>query len=78
MGWGAHMAGGPVGGRTVGGRAEGVVVEGDGVVVRMLGLEQLLHEELRPLHVAAGRLSGRGSALAPACSTPQHLTADQA
>ena len=65
------MAGGVLRGGTIGGRTEGVVVEGDGVIVRILRLQQLLHEVLRPLHVAAGRLAGGCGALPPACSMPQ-------
>ena len=68
------MAGGALRGRTIGSRAEGVVIEGDGVIVRILRLQQLPHEVLRPLHVAAGRLPRRGCALAPACSMPHVLT----
>ena len=72
MGWGPHMAGGALRGGAIGSRAEGVVIEGDGVIVRVLRLQQLLQEVLRPLHMAAGRLSGRRSALAPAYSTPRY------
>ena len=78
MGGGAHMAGGALRGRTVGSRAEGVVIEGDGGIGCVLRLQQLPHEVLRPLHVAAGRLPGRRSALPPACSTSQQLEAAQA
>ena len=52
----ADLRGGPLGGSPAGSRAEGVVVEGQGIIDGGIYPHQLLHEQRRLL-VAARRLA---------------------